>query len=189
MSTMDYSGYREAKEAEWITKEITKDGSLANVEFKKKFSSQDKLFFSALLFYGTSGTPATVMVADRWLTWALDPATQEQINVVIGILPVHWVNFSVKLYWTQATINAGNVVLSTRYSEVADASNLSLGDTGTDLTTSVPSQNVLKITDIVVNRPRSSNIMYLRLARIAADAADTFASDINVIGIEIVRTA
>lgn len=40
MSTMDYNGYREALEAEWIAKEMTKDGSSSNVQMKTKFSAK-----------------------------------------------------------------------------------------------------------------------------------------------------
>lgn len=119
-------------------------------------------------------------------TWAMDAASEEAVGGSF-IVPTGWKTCAIDV-WVVHGSGAGNVVYQARYSGVND------GDSGTGATkpSSVTVANGTQYEHDIIQLATgisvtAGNLFRVAVARVAADAADTYASDHNIVGIRVRR--
>lgn len=117
----------------------------------------------------------------------MDPATQEAVQGNAA-MPVAWQTADVFLWWIPINANAGNV----RWQILTGRLGLGLGGGSTTqpaVTGIAPSAIQAQRTQVVTALSVGDFGTNFRVLRVAADASDTYASDVLFIGLELVRVS
>lgn len=150
------------------------------------------LFIPATSFELVTGTPNKIGVPGVGypMSWQLDAATSEGVTGVIDAPPLSWGAFDIVAWWTATNTGAGDVrlqLLGNWLTSGALPSANAITGTVTGVTPGVAAQ-LVKTTLLSGQVPRN-NPLHMRVLRLGADAADTYASDIALVGIELVRAS
>jgi hypothetical protein len=161
-----------------------------------------RIFVPASAFTPTEGAPSLGLLADV-IGMAFDPATQETAHTVVDI-PSYWQSFNLTVI---ATTPANSGLTGSTNGIVWQ---IQIGNLGVDITatnaapsTVVPAQAATQGT-MAVNNAGAPSVyarqivsrasvtgrpMPMRVRRLAADGADTYAQDASLIGVVIERAA
>lgn len=141
------------------------------------------MWVAAQVMQGSSGSPALGNVGTYWRAWLLDAAASEVVAATVDI-PSWVATVHVDVHWTNAGAGTGDVRM--RVASVLGTSGETLLATynNVEQTVTAPAQNVLSVTRFS-SLPVAA-LATLMVARIGANAADTLANDIGVIGVRVV---
>lgn len=151
----------------------------------------EKVFIPASAISSYAGATSAMMpgVANV-LVWLMDASAVEGLAVPIGLIPAGWNSYDVNVIWAPTSAAAGGVVfqvISTWFDPgvlpSVNAGQASVTSAAGGATAAV--QGALAATRI----PRKGLPAQVRLLRIATDVADTYAADIGIFGVEVVRSA
>lgn len=143
--------------------------------------------FLAMTGGPTVGTPGSA--ATRVNAWTLDAASAESVGVTFQV-PAGWATAHVDLYWTNDGAGAGDVVWKADRYTIADGTALTAETEGGAVTATAPAQNVVKVTRALTGIAVSPSLVTrLEVVRVAADAADTLANDVALIGVLLTRVS
>ena len=149
-------------------------------------ATSTSLWVPAGLFQKVAGSPTldtSRTGGNGWPAWFLDAASAEAIQVAT-LAPPEWGAINVSVYWSNGGAGAGDVVFNTAWSHQGAGENISSMTAGTTKTVTAPSQFILKVTTMDAGLTLdSTELTSIRLARVAADAADTLANDCVVFGV------
>lgn len=154
------------------------------------------IWIPAAQFQPVSGSPALAGVNIGWPHWLLDAASQEIIATAVQ-LPTAWTAFAVHLWWTTTTSGTGGIVMQGRVMSPKVAGSLTTGSetnganrtlaaAGTAFT--IGKTSLGNFTTATTD-PAARPLVGVSVRRIAADAADTFTTDVAVLGVELIATA
>lgn len=148
--------------------------------------TSDQLWVPAALLQKVAGSPSLDTLrtgGNGWPMWLLDAASAEGLQVAM-LLPANWSALNVSIYWSNAGAGSGDVVLNTAWSTQGDGENTTSMVAGTTKTATAPAQYVLKVTTMDAGLTAAAGeLTSVRVARNAADAADTLANDVAIYGV------
>lgn len=141
-----------------------------------------------------SGSPSGTWVAgsgvtDRVFGWLLDATAVEAVGA-LAVVPPGWATVNVALHWANSATSSGDVRWRINYTDTADGGSLTT-NTAVSVTATAPATaNVMKRTTLASGvAVTAGDLLTLRLARDAADAADTLTVDAAVIALVITRAS
>ena len=119
-----------------------------------------------------------------------DGSTQSGIATLQ--IPQHWLAYDVHMLWTNLGAGSGNVALGLLMNDVTDGTSINVADdvsTGPSSLQSAPAQYVTKTTKMnsVPLPVTRSGLQKLNLYRVGADASDTLAASIAILGVRLRR--
>jgi hypothetical protein len=151
-------------------------------------SSTTPVVLSAGALAVYTGSAAAVLQG-RFGGWALDAATAEGVEVIVD-LPADWQTANVTVLAVNPLSSTGNVVFSTGLGGFADGdAATSAGGSATPVTVAAGAVDIIKEYTLLTGATVPAASALLRVARLGADAADTLANDIVVIGVKITRAS
>ena len=122
--------------------------------------------------------------------WALDAAATEGI-VCTTEVPASWASFDVDLWWLNAGAGTGDVVFSFKHriSAAADLASDTAVDDG-NVTEVAGAQDIIAVTTVASDIATAEDAIFnAQLQRLGADAADTLANDVAILGIRLRRVS
>ncbi len=135
--------------------------------------------FPAGAFQSTGGTTIGTVGGGRRTAWLLDSATSEFVATAFYVPTYFSKRLKCTIIWTNAGAGAGNVVYAVGYAVISNGETLNQADIG-----GAPFTLAAPLQDIQVNSIVSPNMtvepgemLYVRVGRNGADAADTLAND------------
>lgn len=151
----------------------------------------DLLWFPASSFSGQGGAPTLTGAGGLGATqgWLLDAASQEGV-VTTMVPPSTWTTMHVDMWWLNNGAGSGDVRL--RFDLVRHDTGSATVTTITNgsQTVTAAAQNVFTVTRMASNLALVQGSQYrVHPMRVAADAADTLANDILMIGIKMTRAS
>jgi len=153
-------------------------------------TTTDSIYIPATSIGSVAGSPSLGVAGSRIPAWLLDASTDEIGGMLLG-LNEHpdWNKFKVRLVFTNSPGDTANVVCQYYYEPLSVGDVIATGSTSEAATFAVVTTaneigrhqfgNTVTITD--------DDYHFLRLVRDADNAADTYASDLRLIGVELVR--
>lgn len=152
-----------------------------------------RLIVPAASFNLLSGAPAFAVGATvQVCQWLLDPTTQESVSAGVDF-PDDWQTFATFAWlMTVGTTASGNVRMSAVLPSVVDTqvSNISVGGAVTVAIVGGTTNRVHRLAlETALPRPSLNTIVNLNVVRVAADAADSYAADIGLVAVELVKVS
>jgi hypothetical protein len=153
------------------------------------FNAQSRLLGVEDFFLGT-GSAATSLLNSIAPVWLLDAASSEGVIATVEF-PADWGNFHVDLIWAPTASAAGNVRLQVQGTTFGDGEAVPAYTTLGTVTAANPGTvNVVEVTRLVTSQAViAGETQLLQILRLGADGADTFASDIGLIGVRLTKAA
>lgn len=153
--------------------------------------ADDAMFVPAIEMLATAGTPTLSGTAGgvQSVGWLLDAATAEGVSFQVPRVPSDWRTYSMTALWAPTTATAGSVVVQSfhtplRPGAVAGSGQVSNGNV-TSASPAVANQVVATV--LAASVTTEPNPLQMRVIRAAADAADTYAADIALLGVRLTR--
>lgn len=120
-------------------------------------------------------------------SWALDAASTEALSFNT-MLPQHWTTYHADIMTINTTAGSGDIRWTFHRSIVANGATMS--GLNTSVTVAVGAQNTLTYHRVLTGASNTSGSgIFCYFERDAGQAADTFASDINVVGVVFTRAS
>ncbi|MFZ3141140.1 hypothetical protein [Polaromonas sp.] len=139
-----------------------------------------------------SGTPAVANIGgNRRNAWMFDAASEEIISTEL-VMPAGWQRVAFKLFWVNAGAGAGDAVWNVSVADfgVGDTVNVVDFAASADIASTANTQDRLVTLMAFVStgfRPEPGKVLFIRIKRVAAAAADTLANDAGLIGVQLQR--
>lgn len=151
----------------------------------------DVLWIPAVTFSGQGGAPSLTGAGGAGAVqgWLLDATTQEGVVTTV-VLPSTWQTMHVDLWWSNNGAGTGDV--RWRFDLVRhDAGSATLTTiTNGSQTITAAAQNVFTVSRMATSLALVNGAQYrVHPIRVAADAADTLANDVLMIGIKLTRVS
>lgn len=148
-----------------------------------------RVWVPASQFYAVDGAPSLVLdSASKQQGWSLDPATEESVACSVT-WPDAWKRQNAYLYWvTPTSVGAGSAVRWETTHMYTDAGSVTLGAWANPLpvTSTAPATSAFMRQELVWNRNALGRVpLSVKVKRVAADAADTLATDAVLLGMLI----
>ena len=143
-------------------------------------------FYANAMRDAVKGSPSGEAIDDVARVWRLDASTEEGSSVVFAV-PEDWNGIdSVVLHWSKHASGTGNVVWRIRSGSPADGAAIA-ASANSDQTIAVPSTaHFLKQSSgFTLGGVVAGDSVFIGIIRIAADGADTYADDAEIVGLEI----
>lgn len=133
------------------------------------------------------GSAVYQRVVTYYGTWALDAAATEALTFNT-MLPQHWATYHADIMTLNTTAGSGDIRWTFHRSIVANGATMS--GLNTSVTVAVGAQNALTYQRVLTGASNTSGSgIFCYFERDAAAPADTFASDINVVGVVFTRAS
>jgi hypothetical protein len=146
-----------------------------------------KKFIGTHEFNAQVGAPTQIAWRGaRGTIWSLDAAAQETIDAC-AMAPAGASQVYAYLWWANLGAGAGSARLAVSVSTgISDTETANQADTSLILTAVALAQDVATRTFMGTLSVDDLTFLPLRVSRVAADAADTLANDIGIIGVELI---
>jgi hypothetical protein len=148
------------------------------------------LYLGASDFTAIAGNPVIGLIGgSRRAGWLLDAASEESIGATLTV-PEGWNTLRFVAHWVNAGGGSGDVALAYNFGQFADGVTIDAADAENSLVTisTAVAQDVLASETFASSGAKSvipRRIAFLRIKRVAADAGDTLANDVGIIGVRI----
>lgn len=149
------------------------------------------LFFGSDALVPIAGSP-NLNVGQTVSAWMLDPATTEILSKTF-VPPWGWSTAKVNIWIATLVAGSGGIVLQVRVlPDLASGSTYGSGEAGVGTTAPAPTAFALTRVEIATpitlsSSPETPRLTALSVRRAGADPADTFPSDVGIVGLELVR--
>jgi hypothetical protein len=136
--------------------------------------------FPAGAFQSTGGTTIGTVGGGRRTAWLLDAAVSEFVATAFYVPTYFSKRLKCTIIWTNAGAGAGNVVYAVSHAAISNGETLNQVDAGgTPFTLAAPLQDIQVNSIVPVNMTvEPGEMLYVRVGRNGADAADTLANDV-----------
>lgn len=153
----------------------------------------DQVYLPASAMDSITGTPALAGVPGVGypLSWQMDASVVEQVVGQINALPNDWETFDAYIVWAATNASAGDVIWNLNYSFIITGQLTNNGNTsnaGAAQAAPGVAGQVARY-KIASGKTRSTAPMVIRVDRNAASASDTYAADVALIGVQLVRAS
>ncbi|WP_416954507.1 hypothetical protein ACNKF0_19685 [Nocardioides sp. T5] len=117
----------------------------------------------------------------------LDSAASEIVAATIE-LPRSWNNYAIDAVWTNVGAWAGNVVLRCDNATRGTGETIATPGSAVPVTAAAGAAGVIMTTTLIASAPNTTGeLLVLGVVRAGADAADTLANDIGLLGLRLRR--
>lgn len=151
------------------------------------------VYIGAADMIAITGTPTIAGVTGVGYppAWLLDAASVEQVTGSIGEIPNTWETFNVFLLWAPTDGAAGNVVFDMNYSYLIDGQLTSYQNAGFPSPAQATSLQAGKVKRfaIALNQTVQAGPVVIRVDRNGPAAGDTYAADVSLIGVQLVKAS
>ncbi|RKO27655.1 exo-alpha-sialidase [Pseudarthrobacter phenanthrenivorans] len=135
---------------------------------------------------GIAGGAAALGNVLGWPVWTLGASSADQCAFAFRI-PASWKKFDITLLWVNtAGGTTADVVFRHDYEQVNAAASLTSG-AGATATVTTGNQFILTETPMAAGVSRTGEFLRVKPTRLGADAADTYANSIGIIGVRVRR--
>ena len=159
---------------------------VASVNSRRYLTDPDSIWVGPAQLVNIGGTPAQLQV-NFVPTWTLKDAANDRLGAVVQI-PADWERGHIDLYWFNPTTSTGAVTFRCDSQVIAPDAIMVDSASGTTVIPTAAGQNVVQVTRVATNRITvGAGVVGLELLRLGADAGDTLAASVQVIGLKITR--
>lgn len=176
-----------------VTSYVTGDEMAASGPFSSRYAptSGDTVWVGAASMALQTGSPSQSNTV-RFPNWLFDQSVEEIVGYSV-YLPQWWSSYHVDLYWTNESLQSGNVRWQLGYGFNGDGESIDGATNSYGATTNIaaPSYRVLKVSRLT-SSPISlvtGEILAGFVYRIANNAGDTLAGDAAVLGVLFTRAS
>lgn len=162
--------------------------SAANVQLVNYSGSHETIGLGSDRFEVMSGSVAIGTVGGgRRNAWLFDASSEEIIGTELQ-LPIGWRTIKISLWWVNAGAGSGDVVWNAGVGVFGSGGDLNTADSLSASTTGTAgAQDILVKTVLSSLNVDEGELVFLRVKRVAADAADTLANDAGLVLVQVER--
>lgn len=171
---------------------ITRTDLAADSAFTSRYVpiSSDVVFVGAAALGAVNGSPSlssTTGTSYNYAAWLLDASSAEYISGEVW-LPAHWTTFTATVYWTRATTGAGDVRFIMFRRSIVNNTTVDNTSTFLEAVATANGQYMANVTQLGAGLSNTAGVpLMFSVGRDAANAADTLAGDIAVLGVAFGR--